>query len=230
MGWGPPPHVPPHPSAWVSRHPPCIADLGTEFLQAGLCVKYPPVALPEPGEVGDDVRPCLWLWQPPTMVPSAHRASTSAALSLATSLLRWRWVNCFFALSSSFTVSSSSACAFCSRSMPCRERQLGGDSCPHHPRTGDRSLPQYLFEHPLLGEAGSPGSFCGEAAVALRSGDTDLPGMRGPLNDAFPDSNCTPVGTRVKTGKGTLLPPCQLLQVPSSTASTLNPCSPLQVR
>lgn len=68
--------------------------------------------------------------QPPGPVPPTHRASTSAALSLATSLLRWRWLNCFFALSSSFTVSSSSACAFCSRSMPCGERQPGGTAVP----------------------------------------------------------------------------------------------------
>lgn len=69
-------------------------------------------------------------WQPPSPVPPTHRASTSAALSLATSLLRCRWLNCFFALSSSFTVSSSSACAFCSLSMPCGERQLRGTAVP----------------------------------------------------------------------------------------------------
>lgn len=36
---------------------PHTADLGAEFLQAGLGVKYPPVALSEPGEVGGDMRP-----------------------------------------------------------------------------------------------------------------------------------------------------------------------------
>lgn len=135
---------------------------------------------------------------PPVPVSPTHRASTSAALSLATSLLRWRWLSCFLALSSSFTVSSSSACAFCSLSMPCGERQPGGDSCPHCPGTGDMcSPPGYLLERPLLGEAGAAGGLGCQGTVALGGGDTDLPCMCCPLDDAPPDSGHAPVGTGV---------------------------------
>lgn len=125
-------------------------------------------------------------------------------------------MNCFFALSSSFTVSSSSACAFCSRSMPCRECQpgVGGTSCPHCPGAGDVSLPRYLLEHPLLRQAGSPGGLHSKGTVALRGGDTDLPSVRGPLYDTLPDSHRASVG--VKTGQGThLMTPGWLLGMPA---------------
>lgn len=133
--------------------------------------------------------------QPPS---PPHRASTSAALSLATSLLCWRWVNCFFALSSSFTVSSSSACAFCSCSMLWEgDVSLGTHPhCPHPVPGRGCALSPYLFEHPLLGQAGGLGGLSGEAAVALGGVDAGLPGIRGPLDDALPDSEDAPAGMR----------------------------------
>lgn len=124
--------TPCHPRTRAPRRP-RAAHLGAEFLQAGLGVENPPVTLAEPGEDRDSVTTPRVSSPLPLQPPSPpHRASTSAALSLATSLLCWRWVNCFFALSSSFTVSSSSACAFCSCSM-LWERDVSPGTRPHCP-------------------------------------------------------------------------------------------------
>lgn len=170
----------------------------------------------------------LQLQQPPNPTSSpTHRASTSAALSLATSLLRWRWLNCFLALSSSFTVSSSSACAFCRRSMPCGEHQLAGDSCPHHPGTGDMSSSRYLLECPLLGQAGAAGGLGGQGAVGVGGGDPDVPGVCCPLYDTFPDSGHAPVGTGLTQGR--VLPaPRQFLGMPSRISSAPSPSRVLE--